>query len=130
MKKEDMLAVDMTDEQWFKFRFDRRLLEADDIRNGLVTETSLTGGFMVDCLLIPTEDELIEEAIKEEEFGGLLLDEVHKLGSHQKRAQRIFRGFDMGESLILSRRGLLKEVMDRVYDRPYLHPIRGYRKLS
>ena len=129
MKKEDMLAIDMTDEQWFKFRLERRLLEADDYRNGLVTAPTLDGGFMVDCLMIPTEEELIEEAIAEEEFGGMLLDERRKLGD-QKRARNLHRQYPSCESQILSQRGMLNEVLDRVYDRPFIRPIRGYRKLS
>lgn len=129
MKKEDTLAIDMTDAQWRKFRLQRRLLEADDWRNGLVTETDKLGGFIVECLLIPTEEELIEEAIAHEEFGGMLLDERRKLGD-QKRSRNLNRQYPACESQILFQRGMLDEVLDRVYDRPFIRPIRGYRKLS
>lgn len=129
MKKEDTLAIDMTDAQWRKFRLERRLLEADDYRNGLVTEADKLGGFIVDCLMIPTEEELIEEAIAEEEFGGILLDERRKLGD-QKRSRNLHRQYPACSSQILFQRGLLDEVLDRVYDRPFIRPIRGYRKLS
>lgn len=129
MKKEDTLAVDMTDAQWRRFRLQRRLMEVDDYRNGLVTAPTLDGGFMVDCLMIPTEEELIEEAIAEEEFGGMLLDERRKLGD-QKRSRNLDRQYPARESQILFQRGMLDEVLERVYDRPFVRYVRGYRKLS
>ena len=129
MKKEDTLAIDMTDAQWRRFRLQRRLMDADDYRNGLVTETDKLGGFIVECLLIPTEEELIEEAIAHEEFGGMVLDECRKLGK-QKRSRNLHRQYPSCESQILFQRGMLDEVLDRVYDRPFVHYVRGYRKLS
>lgn len=129
MKKEDTLAVDMTDEQWFNFRVHRGTLANADESSGDVYETS-SGEFRVTNLMIPCEEDIVEEAIADERFGFELLDEVRRLGGHQRRAQQIVRHYYSWENPSLLKRGLLKGLHEELKARPIVRRIRGYRKLS
>lgn len=129
MRRKDTLAVDMTEEQWIDFRVHRGSLALADENSGEVYETA-DGEFRVSHLMIPCEEDIVEEAIAAERFGFEMLDEVRRLGGHQIRAQRIFRHYCNWENPSLLKRGLLKGLHEELKARPVVGRIRGYRKLS